>query len=426
MANQINTVSLRDGIRFSSVRDPRFKSNRISINFFSPLNSETVTINALIPQLLKKGYSGCESFTAFNQKLEGLYGACVEADVHKKGDMQVTSVAITVLDDSFALEGEKISCLAAEILCSMVFHPILENGAFRASDVEIEKKALIDAIDAELNDKRTYAVNSAVRLMCSDEPYGIPRYGYKNKVDTITPNDVKACYDELIKTAKVEAMFVGCGDEAGALEVLKAAFSKLNREYSIQSATNPHKLNSDKKDKTEIMEVSQSKLVMGFAGGITSNDPLASAMRMAITVLGGTPSSKLFLNVREKLSLCYYCSARYDTLKGILLIDSGVEPQNIEKAKAEIIVQLEDVKSGRFTDDEMKFALLHLKNSYSSVYEYDSAIESFYLGQLMQDKTRSPEEEKALLDSVTKEDIVKAAQYVTLDTIYLLTGKGEA
>lgn len=425
MTNQIKTVTLGDGIRFSSVRDQRFKSNRISINFFNPLDSETVTVNALIPQLLKKGFAGCDNFTAFNQQLEELYGACVEADIHKKGDMQVTTVAITVLDDSFALDEEKISCLAAKILASMVFNPIIENNAFRSSDVEIEKKALIDAIEAELNEKRTYAINSAIRLMCEGEPYGIPRYGYKEKVDAITPVEVKKCYDELIKTAMIEVMFVGCGDESGALGVLKECFGSLSRSYSKAVETSAHNLNQEKKEKTEIMEVNQSKLVMGFAGNITALDPLAPAMRMAIAILGGTPSSKLFVNVREKMSLCYYCAARYDLLKGVLIIDSGVENQNIEKAKAEILVQLDDVKAGTFTDEDQEFALLYLKNAYSSIFEYDGSIEAFYLGQLMLNTLLSPEDEKRLLDSVTKGDIMKAAESISLDTIYLLTGKGE-
>lgn len=422
MTNQIHSVMLTDGVRFNAVYDTRFKTNRISINFFMPLSKETVTVNALIPQLLKKGYNGCDSFTMFNRKLEELYGAGVETDIDKKGDYQSITIAITCIDDKFALSGESISKNAAQILSKMAFDPITEGDGFCEKDVLIEKKALIDTIEAEMNEKRIYAINSANRIMCDNEPSGLPRYGFIDDVEHITAKSAKAQYDSILEQAQVEIMFVGCGDFSNAMEVFEKIYKNAKRSYKKLGETSVHKLSVPQKEKIEIMPVSQAKLVFGFACDITSKSELAPAMRMMTSILGGTPSSKLFVNVREKLSLCYYCASRYNMSKGIMMIDSGVEKENIEKAKSAILEQIEQIKNNDFTDNEMNFALLSLKNSYTSIYDSDCSIESFYIGQLLFALSYSPEEEKKRIENVTREQIVEVAKMVKLDTTYLLTG----
>lgn len=422
----MTSLSLADGVRLNTVRDTRFKTNRISVNFFTPLKKETVTTNALIAQLLKKGFQGCDSFTAFNRKLENLYGAVIESDIHKKGDYQVLTLAITTIDDRFSLTKESISEQAASILCDMIFHPITENNGFRESDTELEKTVLIDSIEAEMNEKRIYAINSMTRLMCQDEPYGLPRYGFVEDTKKITSQNARAQYNKLLESAQVEIMFVGCGENTAACDIFKKAFLSASRKYEPLNPIQIHPISAAIKEKTEKMEVSQAKLVFGFAGEVTSKNELAPAMRMMVAILGGTPSSKLFVNVREKLSLCYYCAARYDMSKGVLMIDCGVENENIEKAKQAILKQLEQIQKSDFTEEEIQFALLSLKDSYSSVYESDGSIEAFYLGQLVVGISSSPEQEKEHLNNVTREDIVKAAKMAKLDTIYLLTGREDA
>lgn len=421
MANKLKTVKLADGIAFNSFNDSRFKTNRISLNFITMLNKETVTVNSLISQVLKKGYKGCDNYTKLNQQLQELYGAMIESDVQKRGDYQVISLAITGVDDRFSLENEQISRDCAAILCNMALNPIVEDDGLSQSYVELEKKALVDTIEAELNEKRIYAINNAIKLICSDEPSGIPKYGIKERVAEITPSLAKKQYDNLVETSQIEILFTGAGDETPALETVKSFFANVKRNYKPLEKIKLHKPLDKPKKEVEKIAVSQSKLVLGLSTKYGGNDALAPAVRLMTAILGGTPSSKLFLNVREKLSLCYYCAARYDMSKAVILIDSGVETENIEKAKEEILAQLDLIKKGDFTEEEYKFALLSLKNSYSSVYESDSAIESYYLGKIISGVITTPDEEIAKLDAATREDIIEAAGAVQLDAVYILT-----
>lgn len=425
MKNSLKTVEIADGVFFNTVTDERFKTNRISVNIITELKENSVTTNALISQLLKKGFKGCETYTELNRKLEQLYGAYIESDVQKRGDYQIITVAITGIDDKFTLDNEKISRELSEILCNLVLNPVIEGDGFKKDYVELEKKALIDTIEAELNEKRIYALNNAIKLMCKNEPYGLPKYGFKDKVDEITASSAKKQYDEIIKKSRIEIIFTGCGDDSSAIEVMKEKLNSAPRSYAEPIKTTKHIQQGDIKEETERIAVNQSKLVLGFSSGTAENDKAVAATRLMNSILGGTPSSKLFVNVREKLSLCYYCAARYDIMKGIITIDSGVETQNIEKAKTAILEQLEEIKKGNFTDEETSFAILSLKNSFSSVYESDSVIESYYLGKRLISSSLTPDDEKKQLDNVTREEIIEAAKNVKLDTIYLLTENGE-
>lgn len=416
------TVNIADGVQFNSIIDKRFKTNKISINFITELKKETATSNAIIPFLLKKGYSGCSDYTLFNRQLEELYGAYVASYVQKVGDYQIISLSITSIDDKFALDGDEITSKTASILCEMAFNPILENDLFCAKDVEIEKTALIDTIEAEINEKRIYAINNLVKLMCSNEPFGIPKYGYVDQVSSLTPKSIKSAYDNLIKHSRVEIMFTGSGNDASAIDVFKQKVNGVTREYQTLKPITTHEILEQPAEQVENMTVSQSKMVLGFGNGLEPSNSLITASKLMVALYGGTPSSKLFVNVREKLSLCYYCAARYDRFKGIMMVDCGVESQNIEKAKDEILVQLNAIKNGEITDEEISNASLSLINALKSVYDSDSSIESWYLGQILSGTNVSPLQEVAKVNVVTKQNIIDAANKCTLDAVYVLTG----
>lgn len=425
---------IADGVTFSSILDDRFKTNRISVHLITQLQKDTVTVNALIPQVLKKGFRGCEDYTVLNQRLQSLYGAYLDADVQKRGDDQILSVSITVIDDRFVLpseagkEQEHVAAMAAEIVCDMTLHPLVEDGGFRKAYIDLEKNALIDTIEAEINEKRSYAVKRLTRTMCDGEPYGLPKYGFRDQVDGITPQNALKQYQELLRTAQIEIMFTGSGDANAVCQVFEEAFQSLERSCRVLPPVLAHPVREgDVRRETETMSVSQSKLVMGFACGEGAEGKQIPAYRLMAAILGGTPSSKLFLNVREKLSLCYYCAARYDVFKGLMLIDSGVENQNVERAEKEILAQLEAIGNGDITDKEYDSALLSLKNAYSTIYESDTTVENFYLGQLLSGQESTPELEKQKLEQLTREDVIAAAKRMRLDTVYLLTGgeKGE-
>jgi predicted Zn-dependent peptidase len=416
---------IQNGIYFNTISDERFKSNKLAVHFILPLKEETAAVNALLPNLLRKGCRRFADFTVFNRHLDGLYGAAVGSDVEKFGDYQVLSLSIVGIDDQYTLSGEPVLSELSEILSELILEPVLENGAFLQHEVEIEKKTLIDTILAELNDKRTYAVNTATRLMCQGEPYGLSPYGTVEEVKALTPPYVYEAYQTLLKTARIEIMFVGGGDASVPKKILSEKFSQLSREVLSLVSLKTHKVPEKEETVTERMDVSQSKMVLGFSTGLLARDEKIPAMRVMTAIFGGTPMSKLFLNVREKMSLCYYCAARLDRTKGILKVDCGVENQNIDKAKNEILHQLEEMKAGIISDEEISNAVMSLVNSYKTIYDAPGAVEGFYLGQVLTGEAASPDEEAQRLSAVTKEDIVDAAKLVHLDLSYVLTGKEE-
>lgn len=414
---------IQNGIYFNTISDERFKTNKLVVHFIVPLQEKTAAVNALIPNILRKGCRRFGDFTAFNRYLDGLYGAAVSSDVEKFGDYQVISLSIVGIDDQYTLAGEPVMKELSEILAELVLDPVLENGAFLQREIEIEKKTLIDTILAELNDKRTYAVNTATRLMCKGEPYGLSPYGTADEVKALTPQMTYEAYETLLKTARVEIMFVGCGNAEIPKKIFSESFEKLNRQgLSLQSLM-PHKVGACEETVTERMDVSQSKMVLGFSTGVSATEDTIPAMRVMTAIFGGTPMSKLFLNVREKMSLCYYCAARLDRTKGIIKVDCGVENQNIQKAKEEILHQLEEMKKGLISEEEISNAVMSLVNSYRTIYDAPGAVEGFYLGQVLTGETASPDEEAQKLSMVTKQDVINAAKLVHLDLSYVLTGK---
>ena len=304
----------------------------------------------------------------------------------------------------------------------MIFNPVIEKNELNPRYLEAEKKSLCDAIDSLLNDKRSYALMRALQILCKDDPAGIPAFGEKEEIILCSASDLVRQYLELIRIADVHIMFTGCGDYFPVLKLFNTVFSFQKRSL-VQTKSKPLKGKETIATVEEEMDLLQAKLVLGYTGNITGSSAHLPAMRIAVSILGGTPMSKLFMNVREKESLCYYCSARYDIYKGTMLIDCGVEPENIEKAIESISNQVSLLQEGAFTDQEIEYAVLSLKNAYQSIYESDVSVESFFLNQILSGNDSGPEEQKALLSTTTREDILQAAQNLSQQLVYLLNGK---
>lgn len=420
----LERTALGEGLYFNSVRDQRFHKNLLTVNFILPLCAQTAGENALVLLMLEKGSKTYPTFRALSKKLDLLYGAAVSVNTSKVGDRQVLSVSISAIDDRYALAGEPLLRETAKLLCDLIANPVLTEQNFT-----LQKEYLLDAIRAELNEKRTYALNQTIALMYQNEPFGVSRYGTAESVGKLTLEAAKEAYQRILKQARVEIFHVGMGDPTGAQQIFADLFSGLDRLVLPEIAPNSALREGGLRQQTERFDVTQSKLCLGFRTGMPSNSDLLWAMRMMVAILGGTPMSKFFLNVREKLSLCYYCAARYDRSKGMLLVDSGVEHDKIEEAKTAILHEIEEMKAGNFTDEEMGQALSSLQNTYRSVAESAYGVQTYYVTQYMEDgHAYTPEEQCEKLQSVTRSQIVEAANLLRLDTVYLLTGEegGEA
>lgn len=414
---------LEQGIELYNIKDSKFKHNRISVHMVLPLDKATVTEYAVLPFIMRKGYKGCEDFSKFNEMLDRLYGASLITEVGKFGANQVLIYSIQAIDERFTLDNEKIIRRCAELLCDVVLNPDITDGAFPEQDVALEKQFLIDTITAEINDKRSYAINRCKLLMGEDNPASIRKYGYVEDAEKITPASAALAYADAIKKANIKVLFIGSGDSSAAFEVIKERFTKLERQPVALNPIKYFAAPAEPKSVTDLMEVNQAKLVMGFRMPEATTPLELTINKLMVVLYGGTPASKLFMNVREKLSLCYYCAARFDRMTGMLLVDSGVELANIELAKAEILHQLEDIRQGVITEEELNSAKLMVKNSLRAVGDSLGSIEEWYLLQSFLGTSNTPIEEFALIDQVTSDMIAKAAQKVVLDTIYLLSAK---
>ena len=421
----IEQRAICDGVNFRSIRDTKFKTMRISAHLIVPMSRQTAAENALLPFLLSRASREYPDFTKLGQRLAELYGASLNADVQKLGDLQVLSLSASGIADRYALEGEAISGELAKLLCSILFDPPLVDGLFPEDGFEQEKRQTMELIDSEYSDKRTYARQRCEAIMCADEPYGVNRYGGKEDIARVERPALTAAWKRLLDTAKIELMVLGDCDPAPVYEGFRAAFETLGSRKTADCTTKVVRSAEKVNTVTEKMDVAQGKLVMGFRTGTAIPDEEVPATRLMAALFGGTPNSKLFLNVREKLSLCYYCSASYNSMKGIMLVQSGVEVKNMERAKEEILRQLDEVKQGNFDESEVEAAKMSLCNSYRTLSDSLGGLENWYLSQTFASHSQQPEEAAAQINAVTRQEIIDAANRVTLDTVYCLVGNGE-
>ena len=413
------------GLRVLSMADDRFKTARVTAALLLPLREETASAYAVLPFLLRRGCAAYPDFTALKRRLNQLYGARITADVARVGESQALVLTAVSLDSRFALQGEDVAAQCASLLCSMLFEPALENGLFRADDVEQEKRCLLELIQSEINEKRWYARHQCERLLCEGEPYAVNRYGTPEGAEALTPASVTAAWKEALRTARVQLMVQGSGDAAAVADAFRRGFAAVpGREPMTPELLTRFEAQAAPRTRTDRLAVNQSKLVLGFRTTETEGAGDVAAMRLMNALWGGTPHSLLFQNVREKKSLCYYCASSYDRQKGVLLVDSGVEEDKAAEAREEILRQLEAVRQGRFTPEELESARLSVVNQLRTVGDLQQTLAAWYLGQAAQETLTTPEEAAAAVEQVDKARVCAAAETVAFQCVYMLASNG--
>ena len=424
--SQVTRRELFPGVWLRAVHTGKFKSSYLSITLLAPLTKETAGANALIPEVLRRGTAVHPDMEALSAALDELYGGAVEPAVRKRGETQCVGFAASFLDDAYALKGEKILEPAAALLGELLLKPCTEKGVFRADYTAGEKANLIDRIRAQINDKRTYATQRLTQEMCKYEAYGVDRLGDEASVAAITPESLWERYQQLLCTAQVEVYYCGSAQPDRVAEALRAALEglpvnedRIDPACDVRVSAGPEPIVVE-----EAMDVSQGKLALGFrTGGQSCWEEDYPALYLAAAVYGGTTLSKLFMNVREKLSLCYYASATLEKMKGLVLVSSGIEFDKYQTAKDEILAQLEAVKRGEIEDWELEGSRRTLIGACMAILDEQSRQEEYWLGQTTAGLEESPKELAARLEAVTREQVAAAAQKLELDTIYFLKGK---
>ncbi len=418
-------INVANGIDMVFVPANQFKTNEIALSLLVPLTQETAAENALVSQLLCASCKRFKTLRELNTHLASLYGAILNPSVSKLGENQLIKLGITCIDDRFALDDKKILTECLSLLLSILFEPNFnENGVFIENNVEVEKRLLIQKIESEENEKRSYVLRKTESIMFEGEPYAVNRYGTKQAVLNATPESLKNAWEKLLKSAYVLLTVVGNASQQEIKNMLFDKFCTVERDYKKPQKAVFKPNADDVKRVTEEMEVKQGKLVIGFRVNMKPDDKLTAAMRSFCDVFGGGPYSKLFANVREKMSLCYYCSARYVRQKSFIAVQSGCEEENMDKAAAEILNQIEEIKKGNF-DYEFSSSKAGLSDAINSVYDAPESLEAWYTSQMADEFMKSPAESSAENNSVTKEQIIECAKLLSLDTVYKLVSAKE-
>ncbi|WP_144614481.1 EF-P 5-aminopentanol modification-associated protein YfmF [Bacillus cereus] len=408
------------GLRVHIIPTDKYKTNTFVFRFKAPLNEETVTERALLPYVLQSATEKLPSVIRLRQYLEELYGSSLAVDVSKKGEDHIISIYVDIANEVYLHDAPPLFEKALSMLSDIVLHPATEGNGFLPSIVESEKRALLQRIEATYDDKMRYANERLIEEMCKVEPYRLSANGKKESVSSITNESLYQYYQKVLAEDEMDLYIIGDISE-NAVDLVSKYFSISTRPARERNVL-LHKRNNEEKEVVEQQELKQSKLHIGYRTFITYKDEDYFALQLFNGLFGGFSHSKLFVNVREKNSLAYYAASRFESHKGLLFVMSGIEAKNYEKAVEIIKEQMLAMQNGDFSEEEMHQTKSVIQNQILEAIDTPRGfVEMLYHG-IISDRTRPVEEWLTGIESVTKEEIVKVAKNIELDTIYFLQG----
>ncbi|MCR4434575.1 MAG: pitrilysin family protein [Clostridiales bacterium] len=420
---QVSRVASFNGINVYKMWTDRFKTNTINIFFHDRLSAENAARNAIVPAVLRRG---CERFKTFQDialYLEELYGASFDCGVAKKGERQIMQFYIEYVSDRYTGEDTSLFEKAFDLLHEIVTRPFLENGMFRNDYIEQEKENLKKLIESRINDKVQYAVDKCFEEMCSDEPFGVYEYGSVKDLSGINCKDLYSHYLKMLETYPVDVFIAGdVEDEKIQYAVNKLAQIRRGDIKQVDPGTVDKEVDQVK-NVVEKMSVSQGKLSLGFRTNTSPSHRDYYPLLVFNVILGGGMHSKLFQNVREKESLAYYAFSRLEKFKGLMVVSSGIEIKNKDRAQEIILKQIEDIKNGNISDYEYDATLKTIETGLKSLRDSQLQMVDFFLSQ---DVAGSSDDLDSLIEKskkVSKQDVVNIAKKIKLDTVYFLTAK---
>ena len=426
-------IELSDGIFFNRMPVDKFKMSLLSVYLTVPLTDESAASKiALLQYVLRQGTETYPTATAITRRLEELYSADFGSSVFKSGENQVLLLSVGVLRRKFVPDGTDLLQPAADLLKEILFAPYIDKttGVFSDEYVEREKKNACDRIRSIQNNKALYAKTRCLSVMCADETYGISELGTVEEIEKITPASLYAAYRALLSEARIEIYYSGTEEGAHVSALLMPPLGRIRRYPRRPVSPEIRRTVKRQKAVSERTMAEQGKLCIGFRVGSSLSDPNAAAATLFHSIYGGSPTSKLFANVRERLSLCYSCSSQLQLTKGIFLVSAGIENKKKRSALREIFRQLARMRAGKISEEEHQMALKTLCNQCRSLSDDPASMERWYFTRILNAHSQeSPEEFAEALASVTVKEIAQVAGEVTVDTVFFLRGipeiKGE-
>ena len=416
---------LLPGVWLTALRSGKFKTGCLSVTMLTQLDRETAAMNAVIPFVLRRGSRYRTDMQALAVELDRLYGSRIEPRVRRVGEIQCIGLAASFPDDRYLPAGSSVFESVAQLCAELLLTPCTKGGLLLPDYVESEKEKLLERIRGRVNDKRSYAVLRLLEQMCCYEAFAVPPLGTEDAAENIHYQKLTKHYRSLIP---VEIFYCGSEDADTVSDILSDVLSGMSRgetDYDIGTDIRMNAVEDEVRVFTDEMSVTQGKMVMGYRLGDCMDDPDLAAMRVFNAVFGGGVTSKLFVNVRERLSLCYYASSTVNVQKGIMYVSCGVDFDKFDAAKAEIEAQLDAIRRGEVSEDELRAAKRSCAADLLAVADDQNELESFYLKSTLDGLYVEPEELAAAIDCVELEDIVQIARSIVPDAVYYLRGTDE-
>lgn len=418
---QYKEKEIKKGITLHEIQTDKFKTNLIAVFLSMPITRENVTKNSLISAILRRGSKNMPTQEKISQELEEMYGASFDCGLDKTGDNHILKFYLEAINDNFLPHvDENILKTSIEKLLEIVFNPLVENGAFKKEYVKQEKENVKRIIEGKPDNKARYAFDRCIEEMYKNQPYGLYKYGYIEDLEAITEQDLYNYYQEMISQCKIDIFVSGNIDDVTSIVEQNENIQKLQeREPNYKINKVEVKEEVQEKEVVEEMDVTQGKITIGLDLHLDNEEQKYDAM-LYNAILGGTANSKMFQEVREKASLAYSAGSSYVRYKSNIFIKCGIEIKNYEKAMEIIRKQLEDMKNGIFTDEDIENAKKGIMSGIKSIDDEQDTEITYFFGQELTNTKTSLEEYMAKIQKVSKQDIIKVANSVSINTVYFL------
>ncbi len=426
---EVSRTEIRPGVWLNHLRETKFKTALFSVHMLSQLKRETASMNALLPFVLRRGTASCPDMEALSARYDELYGTVIEPSVRRIGEIQCNGFVASFPEDAFLPEGESVLRDALALAAELLLSPVTRGGLLLPAYVDSEREKLLDLIASRVNNKRVYSLLRCMEEMCCFEDFAVGRFGSEDNCRSIHYKKLSRHYKSLLQSCPIEIFYCGQAPLKDVSAILKELFSTLPRgeiDDEIGTEIRMNAVEEQPRFTEECMDVAQANLVIGWRLGECMEEPDFPALYVFNDLFGGSPNSRLFMNVREKLSLCYYASSLIDIRKGLLLVSSGIQEENFERARDEIFAQLGAIRAGDCSSEDLDTARAGVISDLQSVPDSQGALESFWLAQVLSGSDYGPLELAELVREVTPERVRAIADSVDCDMIYLLKSEENA
>lgn len=418
----VKQIRIADNIRLSHIQTNKFKTGVLTLTLTLPLSKENLALGQILPAVLRRGTERFSDMASIHRRLDELYAATVEIRCHRLGSNLLLSFSSEILDPAYIPDGEDVLNGVMDVIAQMLLHPKLEGNAFPQKDVSQEIRFACDSLHAEINNTRSYAMIRLSELMHREDACHPTLAQLEEGIRAIDGVSLYRFYRSVLTASPLEVFYVGSATPETLADRLLSNFRSWEGAASHTLRLPVAEQSAGFLSKTEQMPVSQGKLSMGFRTGVCSSDEGCAAMIVLNELLGGSPASKLFMQVREGMSLCYYCSSAYHKHSGILTVSAGIDPKNRDLTEKAILDQLNALKEGRISEAEWHAAKTSLENIYRQMYDNPFELQVFYGNRILFSMDETVESSRQRIARVTREEVVALAQQIVYDTVFFIEG----